>query len=330
MRVRLNAGEKGFVASKKERENLRLEIHADVLNGCNANCAGCYIPRKTPPSSLKTLRLILQAHPYKPDEIVFGQTDIFDATNFYELLEDPNLPELYQMAGISYTSALKQPIEQIRDKLSMLWGVTKNPDIDFKIVLDIDDYLDGKVDDKKLALFSRGSVQFRVNYYKGIFDRISYNELASRVRDDYNSPITIAPNFFNNNNHSNKVERIFKDFRADMEAQNISDEFLGLYNMFNSRFNSYGCSLFSFYNNKFYIAPFLFDALPQRSEEFEVNNIELNSQDGIVRNLELTKETECEQCVWSMTCSSRNIPLYMSSRNIKTCVNIKKYMYADY
>ena len=326
MKSLLNRGSLGFGKDDNEHLFLKTEVHADILSGCNANCNGCFIPRKNGSFDLKVLYDKIIESSFYPDEVAIGPTDIFDAVNFEEVLGDPYLKNLYDISGISFTSALKQDYSLIKDKHKRLWDVTESPDIDFKIVIDIDSYLLNGLDDKKLELFEKGSVQFRVNYYKGMFDKITYNDLAHQIYERYNSPIVVVPNFFVNNNTTNKVSDLIEGFRGDLEKQEIAPEFLGWYTMFDSKFNSYRCTNYSFYDNRFFISPFIFDGVLQRGNLFEVESFD---SCNVANNIVLTDGTECGTCQWMISCSERNVPLYMKSRNIRSCIIPKGYMYAN-
>ncbi len=340
MKVPLNSTPAGYWSNSTDpnapinQDFLRVEIQLDILNGCESSCPGCFIPRKNKTCDLSILYNTLKEGTYSPDEIVIGPTDIFSASNFDELMDDPYLKKLYGISSIAYTSALEEPYEVIKGKLNKIWslyeGIDRIPDIDFKIVLDLDKYLSNDLSmlefNKKLELFKEGSVQFRINYYKGIFDKIEYNDLANIVRWDYNSPVLITPNFLNNSNATGKVKDLMPSFIDDLEGQNISQENLDLYTMFDPKFSGYGCANYSFYNNKFYINPFIFDGVIQRTKEFEVKTLD---NDYLTVNLELAKNLECIACQYLMSCSERNVPMYLVNRDIDKCILPRKYMHAN-
>ena len=152
---------------------LRTEVNLDILHGCDQMCPGCFIPRKnlTNADQLKDLYELLSNGHYYPDEIVIGPTDIFDAQNFEEIINHEYMLKLFEISAIGFTSTLLQPYWVVKEKLDKIWALYRHtkriPDIDFKIVLDVNKYLDDELDDwyKKLKLFEHGSVQFRVNYY---------------------------------------------------------------------------------------------------------------------------------------------------------------------
>ena len=148
--------------------------------------------------------------------------------NFEEIMNHEYMFKLYEISAIGFTSTLLQPYWVIKSKLEKIWSlyahIKRIPDIDFKIVLDVDKYLDGELDDwyKKLKLFVNGSVQFRVNYYKGVFDRIGYNELCQKAYDDFHAPVVITPSFLTDRNARGKVEQHLANFRKDMLDQKIA------------------------------------------------------------------------------------------------------------
>ena len=184
MITKLNSTYAGYYKYDEEKsptniDFLRTEINLDILHGCSQMCPGCFIPRKnlTKADNLETLYNLLIEGAYHPDEITIGPTDIFDAENFSEIMNHPYMEKLYGISGVGFTSTLLQPYSEVKEKLAKIWSLYKNihrvPDIDFKIVLDIDKYLDNDLDEwyKNLELFKYGSVQFRVNYHKDVFKK---------------------------------------------------------------------------------------------------------------------------------------------------------------
>ena len=341
MLVKLNDTPTGFNqyvegVSPKDNNFLRIEVHADILHGCSQRCPGCFIPRKnlTSAKHLTTLCDILESSAYTPDDVVIGPTDIFDAENFWELFEHPSMKRLYNIAALSFTSTILQDYETIKRKHETIWslydGLNRTPDIDFKIVLDINKYLDGNIQDfcHKLELFTQGSVQFRVNYYPGIFDRISYNELCDRVKQDFNAPVVILPSFLTDSNSRGKVSEYLPMFIEELRKQKIDSKYKSLYTMFNPQFNGYGCSNYSFYNGKLYMNPFLYDGILQRTSAYEVESV--NSQNFLAENLSYAESTtECSTCQHLMSCSERNVLFYMKTRGITDCVLPKEYIDAN-
>jgi hypothetical protein len=340
MLVKLNRTNAGYYTYDSEnspinQDFLRTEINLDILHGCDQMCPGCFIPRKnlTSANHLTTLYDLLVNGQFYPDEINVGPTDIFDAQNFYELMSHPSMKKLYSISSIGYSTTLLQDIEVIKKKHKIVWDlyedINRIPDIDFKIVLDINKYLDNELDDwyKKLELFKEGSVQFRVNYHKDIFKRISYNDLCERVFKDFNAPIVITPSFLTDRNVKGKVEQHLKTFREDLLDQKIDPKWINLYTFFDAKFNGFGCQNYSFYNGKLYINPFLYDAIIQRTPEFET---ELDAT-VLSNNLEYAQEIQdCLTCEFILSCAERNVHMYMRSRKLKSCVAIKEYMNASH
>ena len=170
-----------------------------------------------------------------------------------------------------------------------------------------------------------GSVQFRVNYYKGVFDRISYNELCQKAYDDFHAPVVITPSFLTDRNARGKVEQHLANFRKDMLDQKIDEKWLNYYTFFDAKFNGLGCQNYSYYNGKLYINPFLYDAIIQRTPFFETTMDENKLYD----NIEYAQQVDdCNGCEFMMSCAERNVHMYMESRDLNSCVAIKEYMHA--
>ena len=340
MLVHLNSTNAGYYTYDPEhspinQDFLRTEVNLDILHGCDQQCPGCFIPRKnlTNADQLKDLYELLSAGQFYPDEIVIGPTDIFDAQNFDEIMSHPYMKKLYEISGVGFTSTLLQHRYIVADKLQKIWDlyrhVNRVPDIDFKIVLDINKYLDNELDEwyRTLELFKHGSVQFRVNYYKGVFDRISYNELCERTFNDFNAPVVITPSFLTDRNARGKVKQHLTSFREDLRDQKIDKKWLSYYTFFDAKFNGFGCQNYSFYNGKLYINPFLYDAIIQRTPFFETKMDENKLYD----NIEYAQQIDdCNGCEFMMSCAERNVHMYMESRGLDNCVALKEYMYAPH
>jgi|TARA_B110000977_G_scaffold7441_2_gene10231 hypothetical protein len=340
MLVNLNSTPAGYYTyiegiSPVNQDFLRVEVHADILHGCSQQCPGCFIPRKnlTSADHLETLHTLLQESELYPDEIVIGPTDIFDAENFWQIINHPAMKKLYATSGIAYTTTLLQPLDEIKVKLEAIWslydGVERINDMDFKIVLDIDKYLNGDVEDfcRKLELFKEGSVQFRVNYYPGIFDRINYNELCDMVKKDFNAPVVILPSFLTDRNSRGKVSKYLPMFVEELRKQELKSEYKDLYTMFDAKFNGYGCTNYSFYNGSLYMNPFLYDGILQRTSKYKVDNI--NTQEFLSANLTYADSTtSCSSCPHLMSCAERNVLFYMQDRGLTDCVLPKEYLNA--
>lgn len=342
MLVNLNSTPAGFNqyvegVSPKDNSFLRIEVHADILHGCSQQCPGCFVPRKnlTNADHLTTLCDILESSAYTADDVVIGPTDIFDAENFWELIEHPSMKRLYNIAALSFNSTLLQSYDVIKTKHDAIWsvyeGLNRTPDVDFKIVLDIEKYLRGDVEDmcRKLELFKQGSVQFRVNYYPGIFDRVNYNELCNMTMEDFNAPVVILPSFLNDRNSRGKVSKYLPMFIEELRKQKIDSKYKNLYTMFDPKFNGYGCSNYSFYNGKLYMNPFLYDGILQRTPKYEVSDS--NSQGFMVQNLAYADSTtSCSSCPHLMSCAERNVLFYMQDRGLTDCVLPKEYLNASH
>ena len=340
MKLKLNNTYAGYYTYDPElspinQDFLRTEINLDILHGCDQMCPGCFIPRKnfTKADDLEILYNLLVNGQYHPDEIVIGPTDIFDAQNFEEIMNHEYMFKLYEISSIGFTSTLLQPYWIIKEKLDKIWSLYRHvkriPDIDFKIVLDVDKYLDGELDEwyKKLKLFEDGSVQFRVNYYKGVFDRISYNELCEKTFEDFNAPVVITPSFLTDRNARGKVKQHLANFREDLLNQNIDEKWRNYYTFFDAKFNGLGCQNYSFYGGKLYINPFLYDAIIQRTPFFETSMDENKLSD----NIEYAQQVDdCNGCEFMMSCAERNVHMYMESRDLTSCVALKEYMHAPH
>lgn len=340
MITKLNATEAGYYSyidgiSPTNVEFLRTEINLDILHGCDQMCPGCFIPRKnlTSPDHMTKLYDLLCKGQMYPDEITIGPTDIFDAQNFDEIMNHPSMKDLYSISGVGFTSTLLQDPAIVKPKLDKIWKLYTNinriPDIDFKIVLDVEAYLDNDLDPnflENIKMFAIGSVQFRVNYTEDLFDHISYNELCTRVKEDFNAPIVVTPSFLTDRNARGKVDKFLKMFREDLFEQDIDSEWRDLYTFFNARFNGFGCQNYSYYNGKLYVNPFLYDAIIQRTPEFETSM----DKDWLPANLEYAKTVDdCSDCEFIMSCAERNVHTYMKSRKLNSCVALKEYMYAS-
>ena len=311
MIVTLNSTNAGYYTYDPElspinQDFLRTEINLDILHGCDQMCPGCFIPRKnfTKADDLEILYNLLVNGQYYPDEIVIGPTDIFDAQNFDEIMNHEYMFKLYEISAIGYTSTLLQPYWIIKEKLDKIWSLYRHikriPDIDFKIVLDVEKYLNGELDDwyTKLKLF-----------------------------EDFNAPVVITPSFLTDRNARGKVKQHLANFRKDLLDQKIDSKWRDYYTFFDAKFNGLGCQNYSFYGGKLYVNPFLYDAIIQRTPFFETTMDENKLYD----NIEYAQQVDdCNGCEFMMSCAERNVHMYMESRDLTSCVALKEYMHATH
>jgi hypothetical protein len=241
---------------------------------------------------------------------------------------------IFNNASISFTTTLSASIEIITQRLNIIYDIYDDkkvnyiPDLDFQVVIDLKKYFNDKLYKQdlitKFKIITNSnistSIQFRVNFYEGMFDEKSHEELSNIFIEEFNAPFFVVPSFLHKNNEK-FIQTKLQNFNNMLEKEfktlsNINKE---KYNVFDPNFRSYTWTMFSIYENNTFIMPFVYGQIMQRDNYFKVNLEDIN-ESYIGENITLANNLECcSQCEKLITCASRCTHMYMHSRNIIEC-----------
>lgn len=332
---------------------LRSEFVFDVLNGCDFNCVGCCIPRKNTCTSQDISNAIdiantVQRMSISCEEMFIGPTDIFTATNFDEIMDDPLMYDLTSRFSLTTSSTLMCPTNQLKVRWHTLQKHLNNaPARDFELLVafDLKRYLDKDEDyishlSTNLQCFKKDTVVFIVNFHEGMLNQHKLIDVATRIHDDFNVPLRIIPSFFRMTNMET-VERKSRSFiemlMMQLEGCELP-EYLS-FNMFDKYFGGEGFVNMSYKDGHLYLSPFLYEAIPQTHDIFKVeqpyNAINISSKltEMTLQQFQYAAHTyNCASCELLPSCVGRKVLTYMESRNLMECIVPKSFIwdYRDY
>ena len=329
---------------------LRSEFVFDVLDGCAFNCSGCYIPRRnscTPDDILNAIQIsdVVRKMGIACEEMFIGPTDIFTATNFDEIMEDPLMYELTSRFSLSTSSTLMSDTEVIKNRWNIIQQHIDNaPARDFElfVAFDLDAYLsnDTKYVERlttNLQFFEKDTVVFIVNFSEHMLQDKRLIDIANKIHSEFNVPLRILPSFFRSPN-SSLVERksaAFKEMLLIQLHECELPEHLS-FNMFDKYFGGEGFINLSYKDGQLYITPFLFEGIPQTHEVFKIehpytsDNVTLKLRDLVTRQYRYASETaNCSDCVLLSSCIGRKVLAYMESRDLIYCIAPKDQIWDD-
>jgi len=271
------------------------------------------------------------------EEVFIGPTDIFTATNFDEIMDNPLMYELTSNFSLSASSTLMCDTRTLKMRWHTLQKHLNNAaarDFELFVAFDLAKYLsnDREYIDKlteHLCLFAKDTVVFVVNYHDQMFNGTTLLAVAEKIHEEFNVPLRIIPSFFRSNS-TDMVERRVSAFKTMLVAQLPPDEPLPEYvsfNMFDKYFGGEGFINLSYKDGDLYVMPYLFDGIPQTNEIFKIDKP--HTADDITKKLgELvtsqymyaSQTTGCAHCNLLSSCIGRNVIAYMESRDLIDCI----------
>lgn len=328
-----------------------MDFTLDVLNGCEHKCPGCFVQRKNDfmEDDLKEVEAVvnqaLEAG-YDFNELFIGPTDIFSAVNYNELITSETFKRFAHRFTLTANTTLMNDSSVIEERLNLLRKeqVHEGRNKELFVILDLELYI--KNDwfymnqlNRNLKLVYDWNVFFIVNVYsEDMFDGMDLTVMTERLRKDFGTKLRINPSYFRGTNKKH-VERYANDHKRMLESQvneaNVGMVFLNIVDIYFSSFTllSYGYS-----KGKLSIAPFIYEVIPQDNEMFDIKkdgssytlaDIESTHFSLLNRQYEYAeKTTECNDCEFLPSCSSRNILAYMESRDITDCF-LPKRLFRD-
>lgn len=321
---------------------LRSEFIFDVLNGCAFNCVGCYIPRRntcTPDDieSAISIANTLQEMSVTCEEMFIGPTDIFTATNFDDIMDNPRMYELTANFSISASSTLMCDTRTLKMRWHTLQKHLNNAaarDFELFVAFDLHRYINNDREyidrlTKHLQLFVRDTVVFVVNYHEGMFNSTSLYVVAKQIHDEFNVQLRLIPSFFRLKN-TERIERQVSAFKTLLVAQLPDDEPLPDYinfNMFDKYFGGDGFVNLSYKDGELYVTPYLFDGIPQTDDVFKIDrphnaeNITNKMTQLVTSQYSYATQTAgCSYCSLLPSCVGRKVLAYMESRGLIDCI----------
>lgn len=344
---------KGGTRSLRDSVHLSVDLTLDILNGCEYNCEGCFVSKtnKFDENDLDILLdLILQwdKNGYDINELFLGPVDIFSAVNLDRLMDNEKFQEICSYFTFTCSTTLMSPYEEIKQKYEKLSNTLlsekRNREFEIFVVIDDKKYLSNDKEylekfNKNLELFELYNVFFVVNVYADdMFNETSLEDLNKKIFKDYNSKLRVNPSYFRGTSvrHLERFSTLHKNIiENEISENNIKNVFM---NMIDIYFGGFTFNTYSFRNHELYIAPILYEAIPQDFEYFKIdktyskyslNQLDLTQEKLFNTQYEYSKHTsECKNCEFITSCVSRNVLSYMEHRSLTHCF-LPKTLFRD-
>lgn len=330
-----------------ETDKLRSEFTLDLLDYCEFSCPGCFIKKRTKPSSKDLddaveIMHTLQEMEVDCEDLFIGPTDIFSARNFEDLMLNPRMYELTKTFALSCSSTLMTDPEEVMRRMSIIEDhFTQAParDFDILVVIDIEKYTKRDVAylarfESNLRWLEKDTVYFSVNFSEDMFQHVELEKLAEMLWKDYNAPLRLNPSFLRVGS-SRVVEanahKMVNMLYEQLPNGGMSDHII--INMFDKYFAGDGFINLSFRNHELYFTPFIYEGVPQTHEVFRIPRpytplmLTTKLSHIMLRQFPYAMQTEeCPDCENLGSCTSRNVLAYMESRDITKCIVPRKFI----
>lgn len=331
---------------------LELDIIFDALDGCEMNCPGCFVDTKNKFSTKDLENIYHLTQEFKDqgieaNELFLGPTDIFDAMNFDQLVDEPLFDKLIdQYAALTFTSTMLTPYEELKRRTDKLMGMMAPYGKRFElfVVIDIDKYIDNDrayldhfdrnlevIKNIDVRLKKQVNIFFIANFYPEMFDRVSINDLNMMIKRDYGSKFKINPSFARATN-SKMIEKQCKMISDLLQNQVDNNTIRNVFlNMVDIYFGGDTFHALTYTNGRLYVAPFLYEFVPLTSKELEIKSREdgrfymsdvFNKKEelAILQYQHAMNLPHCSNCHFLPNCVARNHIQFMKQHDITTCV----------
>lgn len=354
MGVQFDAYRKHISGTKplKYTPTVELDIIFDALDGCVMNCPGCFVDVKNKFTAHDLENIYRLTQEFKDqgieaNELFLGPTDIFDATNFDQLVDEPLFDKLIdQYAALTFTSTMLTPYEELKRRVDKLMGLMAPYGKRFElfVVLDIEkylandrSYLDGF--DRNLEVIKnidsrlkkQVNIFFIANFYPEMFDQVSINDLNVMVKRDYGSKFKINPSFARASN-SKMIEKQCK-MLSDLLQNQVDNSTIGsvFLNMVDIYFGGDTFHALTYTEGRLFVAPFLYEFVALKNNDLEIKSRDdgrFYMADVFNKKEDLAIEQynhaatlpQCNNCQFLPNCISRNHIQFMKMHNITNCV----------
>lgn len=343
---------KGGTRSLKHADTYSIDLTLDILRGCQHKCPGCFVNRnlKFINQDLYAINNLVEQWHYNNfdfNELFVGPTDIFNASNFEQLVKNKHFQQLSTKFTFTCTTTCLNDFEVTKNRLSMLNDYCSNwagRNFEVFVILDLPKYINRDKQyldqfNKNLQLLYNDNVFFLLNIYsENMFDEVSLYQLNTRLKQEYNAKIRINPSYF----RATKNKHVLKNAMAhkNMLQHQINDDTIKhiFLNMLDMYFGGFTFGNYALINHELYICPLLYEAIPitnnmvqiAKSENnlYNIDNIHDKHIELFNKQHQYAQHLECKKCKYLTSCISRNVLSYMETRNIQQCF-LPKQLFRD-
>lgn len=328
-----------------DSDRVTVSIQTEFLDSCAFNCEGCFVKRRntfTDQELIDLKKFIIQFdNKYELNELVLSPTDMFGASNTFEIISNPLFISLFEhFNALTFNSTLLSEPDHIKSIMGFIReNYPKDVYYEMFVVLDIEKFI---AQDKEyierletnLSQLTDVNIIFVYNIHSSdMFNNVDIPAISKKVNDRYNSHFRMNPSFFRAHKKSLIVDALdkWKDRLGKIYNDvNVKDM---LFNMIDPYFGGNTYITMTFKNGKLYRNPYLYDYIFDNSNNVskDVKDLTISDLENLNQKLELeqyeySKNLECDTCPMLSSCISRNVLMYMKNNDIQKCLLPREIM----
>lgn len=347
------AQHKGGTRSLRDSRWFSIDLTLDLLGGCEHQCPGCFVNRKLPflDDDLKVVDDLVDKWEQADvdfNELFLGPTDLFSASNFYDIITNPYFHKLSKHFTFTCTTTCLNDPTETKQKLLALDDYCSNwrgRNFEVFVIIDIPKYLNN--DKEYLDLFKENlqhlyqdNVFMLLNVYgEDMFNDMSLFDFNKKVKEDFNTKVRINPSYFRGTSKRH-IENYAHAHKRMLEREINEDTIKGIFlNMIDVYFGGHTFGNYSFTNHNLYVTPLLYEGVPivddavciPRGDDgmYHLDDLQAKHRELFDHQHFYSKRTtECDSCKYLASCVSRNVLSYMESREIQDCF-LPKSLFRD-
>jgi len=339
-----------FNEEAPQTKSFQIKFNLEFLRGCDFKCKGCFVNRRMTYDELD-LDIINKAasdfkdNGYDFDEIILGPTDIFAATNSEEILMEPKFQSLFNdNVVLVLLTTLQSTDGRIKQIIETVNKLTTCKEIEFLIAADIDKL---STFDKDYTELLKHKIQLLNGFnadveYALIINIEDFNDskfdiakTSNYVRENFNTVLEFNPSFARaKNGRINKAILDSWNKKLLEDVTNATREKI-LFTMANMTDSGWTEKTYNYSNGYFYTCPFIYENVFDKSEHFKIPKSDGNFyrlEDFTTSNLNVDIDqfkyaeitTECNDCKYLTSCTSKQILHYMKKYDMGDCIMPKE------
>lgn len=339
-----------FGESIANADEFRVRINVEFLNGCEFDCAGCFVKRKSAYTDSDMNVLVdtvekFRKSGYTFDEIILGATDFFGAYNSLEVIQDERFSKLFESGDVVLTllSTLQSTERYIVETIQEFNNALPYEGLEVEVLIPVDveklhDYDLGYINLLKdkielLQLFDAKvdyALQLNIRDLDKEMENFDIVAITRLVREEFGTILEFNPSFMRSGNIGNVLNTLDKwnaILERNLNESNKNDVTLTISNKYHAGNNE---RTFTFKNGVLYTTPFIYENVVSLKPEFaitktdefysidDINDFDVNC--NISQYQYMSNTDECEDCQHVASCVSKLVLRYMEVNGIKKCL----------
>jgi len=328
----------------------RVRINVEFLNGCEFDCAGCFVKRKSAYDSKDMDILVDTVEKFRDsghtfDEIILGATDFFGAYNSSDVINDSRFSKLFENGDVVMTllSTLQSDTDYIEELIADFNQALPYKGLEVEVLIPVDikqlhrkdrgyiENLKNKI--QLLQQFDADvdyALQLNIRDMDKEIDDFDIVAITRLVREEFDTILEFNPSFMRSGNIDNVVDTLGRwniMLERCLNESNKNDVTLTISNKYHAGNNE---KTYTFKNGYLYITPFIYEnvvalrpefAIDKTGDYYTIRDIEVNDMYSNVSQFGYVGKTdECEDCQHLASCVSKLVLKYMEVNNISECL----------